>query len=1049
MRVRGVWSKGAGLIAFLSGTVLLAQEPSPHFRNFSVEHGLSHSKVNCIYQDSQGFMWFGTNEGLNRFDAYEFKVFQWDPESPGSLSANLVRCIFEDSHGRLWIGTEAGGLNLFDRGTETFTHFSADSTSPVSLGGKNVNAILEDREGNLWLATENGLDRLNPDTGEIAHYPLPVGKEVPTREVLALCEDPDGRLWVGTAAAGLALFDRRTQQWTFFRHRDGDPSSIGDNAIYSLHVDTRGRLWIGTAYGGLNLLDRRTMRFHQYHPDPDDPESTTIRAILDDGRGNLWVGNRSGLYRFNPRTGQFVRYNHNPSDPASLAHNSVLTLFKDRKGDLWIGTRGGVSYLSFDLPFYRFRAEANNPRCLNDGTVYALLEDRQGNLWFGTEHGGLNYLDRTTGLFTYYTRHPQRRNSLSVNNIKALLEDRHGNLWIGTYGGGLNILDPSRTRFTHLSAGRAGRPGLSANHVMALLEDREGAIWVGTYGGGLDLVRARGPRIEKIERVLPNDSIPGFENILALCEDRQGAIWVGSGNNRVACLNKRTGAIRLYLLGDRTGNVDTRCIVEDSRGRLWFGTVGAGLYCLDSTRQVLRNYTRKDGLPSNTVYGILEDNHGFLWLSTTNGLSRFDPRTGQCKNYGREAGLASDQFNYNAYCRTRRGEMLFGGINGVTIFHPDSIRENAYVPPVVITDFRIFNRPVLVGGKEPILRQHISQTSTLVLSYRHSVFSFEFAALNYANSEQNQYAYKMEGFDQDWIWAGNRRFAVYTNLNPGTYTFRVRAANNDGRWNDQGVAVRIRILPPFWQTWWFRLLLVLILGVLAYHFMDYQKQKRNALKAMALANEAQLKLLRYQMNPHFLFNAHNSIRSMIHIDKDRAWQMITELSEFFRYTLMNFNKLYASLEEELNALNNYLHIEKIRYGDSLDVRFEIDDAARQCLIPAFTFQPLVENAIRYGMKTGPIPLKVAVVVRYRRGILSIDVSNTGRLLSPKETGTDGDLGLHGTSLQNIRQRLEIMFRNRHSFRLYEQDGWVHARIRIRYKRPEIASRLQAHEERLS
>jgi ligand-binding sensor domain-containing protein len=1034
---------GAILLTLSFMAPALGQEPSPHFRNFSVEDGLSHSKVNCIYQDSQGFLWFGTNEGLNRFDAYQFTAFQWDRDSPGSISANLIRCILEDRRGRLWIGTEGGGLNLYDRGTESFVHFDAEPTSPIPLSGNNVNAIVEDRLGRLWLGTEKGVDLFEPDSGRAIHYLLPCGNEDGQNEVTVLLEDSQGHFWVGTTRCGLALFDRETGRFTFFRHKEGDPYSIGDDAVHSIHEDSEGNLWIGTANGGLNLLDRKTFRFRRFHPAPNNPESTTIRAILDDGRGNLWVGNRSGLYRFDRRTGRFIRYGHNPSDPSSLAHNSVLVIYKDRKGDLWIGTRGGVSYLSYDLPFYHYRAEANNRYCLNDGTVYAILEDHNGNLWFGTEHGGLNYLNRGTGLFTYYTRDPGNPNSLTVNNIKVLLEDRRGNIWIGTYGGGLNVLDPTRRRFKHYLQGGPDRPGLSAKHVMALLEDRDGDIWVGTYGGGLDCIRRGGDRIE---HVLPNDTIPGFANVLALYQDHRGLIWIGSGENRIACIEKSRRTIRTFLLGEAVGNVDTRCIVEDRQGKLWFGTVGAGLFSFDPERGEIRNYTRKDGLPSNIIYGILPDEHGSLWLSTTNGISRFNLRTGEFKNYGREAGLQSDQFNYNAYCRTRKGEMLFGGINGVTIFHPDSIRENTYIPPVVITDFRIFNRPVPIGGQDPILKAHISQTNTLVLSYRHSVFSFEFAALNYANSEQNRYAYKMEGFDQDWIQAGNRRFAVYTNLNPGTYTFRVKAANNDGRWNEQGVAIRIRILPPFWQTLWFRLLLLLVAGMVVYHFMDYQKQKRNALKAMALANEAQLKLLRYQMNPHFLFNAHNSIRSMIHIDKDRAWQMITELSEFFRYTLMNFNKLYASLDEELKALNSYLHIEKIRYRDSLEVTFEVDDAARSCLIPAFTFQPLVENAIRYGMRTGPLPLRVAVVVRYRKGVLSIDVSNTGRLHSPREREPNGEPALHGTSLENIRQRLEIMFKNRYSFRLYEQDGWVHARIRIRYRRSDVARHLAERKE---
>jgi hypothetical protein len=354
------------------------------------------------------------------------------------------------------------------------------------------------------------------------------------------------------------------------------------------------------------------------------------------------------------------------------------------------------------------------------------------------------------------------------------------------------------------------------------------------------------------------------------------------------------------------------------------------------------------------------------------------------------------------------------------------------VPPVVITKLKIFNKDVEIGGGDGILSKSITETGKVSLSYRQSVFSFEFAALNYATSAQNQYAYRMEGFDQEWNWVGSRRFATYTNLNPGTYTFRVKAANNDGLWNEEGASIRVTIRPPFWESWWFKVLGVVLLLLIIKHFYDYHVQKRNVLEATSLANLSQLKLLRYQMNPHFLFNAHNSIRSMILIDKDRAWQMITELSEFFRYTLLNFNKVFAPLGEEIDAVNNYLHIEKIRYGDSLEVSFQIDEAAGKCSVPTFLFQPLVENAIKYGMQTSPMPLKVVVSIVLNGGALSIDVSNSGKLLNhPVED--DKKEEVHGTSLENIKKRLEIMFEDRYGFQLYEEDGWVHTKIRIRYE----------------
>lgn len=1017
-------------ILFLCHCSLFAQSQDFKFTNITIEDGLSHSKVNCIYQDRQGFLWFGTNEGLNKYDGYSFTAYQPDPDDPHSISANLVRCILEDSKGNFWIGTEAGGLNLYNRNDKSFVHFTADPLSPIRLSGNNVNSIIEDNAGNLWLGTEHGLDRLDWEHHKVWNY-LPYLPDQPlhlSNEIMVICEDRQGVLWVGTLGGGLCAFDRQLQKFTCYQHDPNNKFSLGDNEIYSVHEDLQGDLWIGTLNGGLNRFDRASQRFHRYYPGPDNSESTTIRAILDAGSGKLWVGNRSGLYLFDRQTNHFRYYSHDPNNPYSLVQNSVQTIFKDAKGDLWIGTRGGISYLNTsNLPFIHYRADVNNPRCLNRQAVYAMLEDHTGDLWFGTEHGGLNHLNRKTGRFTYYMHDNQNPNSLSVNNIKALLEDRQGNLWVGTFNGGLNVFDRQTKRFIHYWHDENDPSSLAIDNVMALFEDSDGNIWVGTFGGGLDRFNRK---TRRFEHLLTEWHQLGFNNIYCFWLDNQNQLYLGAGQSRVAAFDLKTQKFTPYRLNHHINNVDVRAVYQDRAGRLWFGTVGAGLYRFNPSDSSYHVYTQKDGLPSNIVYGILEDDTGILWLSTTNGLSQFNPQTGMIKNYYKENGLQSDQFNYNAYLKTRDGQMLFGGINGVTAFYPQQIQQNTFVPPVVITDFKIFNRPVAIGGEHPILSQDISQTQAIRLSHKHSVFSFEFVALNYAIPEQNQYAYKMEGFETDWNYVGNRRFATYTNLDPGTYTFRVKAANNDGVWNEAGTAIQITITPPFWRTLWFKIILALLILLTINHFVNYLRQKRNLLKAKALANLAQLKLLRNQMNPHFLFNALGSIRSMILISKEKAWDMVSELSEFFRYTMLNFNKVEALLDDEINAVHNYLNIEKVRYKDTLQVSFKIDDAARQRTVPAFICQPLIENAIKYGMQTSPLPLVVNISISYQQDILSIDVSNTGKLIDSSHESLEKK-DVHGTSLENIKQRLQIMFPDQFSFNLFEQDGWVHAKILIR------------------
>ena len=1010
---------------------LRAQESDIKFEHFSIEHGLSHSKVNCIFQDNRGFLWLGTNDGLNKFDGYEFTVYRWQPNDPMGLSAQLVRAVLQDRLGNLWIGTEGGGVNLFERDTNSFHHFTADSTSEIRLHSEDVNSIIEDHQGNLWLGTSSGLDLFDWHNRRVINYvPKHLARAPRTAKIVnVVYEDRRKNLWVGALNSGLWLFDRERQEFTCYQHEAQNSRSLGDNDVRSIHEDAQGNLWIGTTFGGLNLFDRSTQTFRRFFPNHYNAESNTIRAILEDSLGHLWVGNRSGLYRLDTKSLRFQHYQHDPNNPYSLSHNSIQCIFRDAKGDLWIGTRDGLNFINTNSSgFMHYQAKAYDRRFLNNKVVYAILEDRQGDLWFGTEEGGLNHRDRQTGLFTYYKHDDRNPFSLSVNNIKALLEDRDGNLWIGTFQGGLNFFERRTQRFFHYQYRPGDSTSLAGNDVMALLLDREGMLWVGTFENGLDIWDKK---LRRFTHFFEEQGVRGYRMISALVEDRAGNVWIGSNRGRIGCWNKERREFRSYQLPiNNTITIEIRPILEDEDGNLWIGTTGGGLYYFNRKEESFQSFTMHDGLPSNVIYGILPESQDHLWLSTTNGLVRFSPRTRAIKTYFQENGLQSDQFCYDAFTKSRSGEMFFGGINGVTAFYPENIRDNSYVPPVVITGLKIFNRPVEIGGPDGILEKTLSETKAITLSYQQSVFSFEFAALNYAISAQNQYAYRMEGFDKDWNWVGNRRFATYTNLNPGHYTFRVKAANNDGIWNEEGAAIRVTITPPFWQTWWFKALGLAVLLLIVKHLYDYQLQKRNALQATALANLAQLKLLRYQMNPHFLFNAHNSIRSMILIDKERAWQMVTELSEFFRYTLLNFNKVTASLDEEIKAVNNYLHIEKIRFGESLEVSFQIDEAARTCSVPAFLFQPLVENAIQYGMQTSPLPLHVMVSIMMQEGTLSIDVSNSGKLI--KNGTQEGEKEVHGTSLENIRQRLEIMFEDRYALQLYEEHGWVHNKIRIHY-----------------
>lgn len=1019
-------------LLFLSNSnPLIADITNLKFTHLTIDDGLSHSKVNCIFQDRRGMIWFGTNEGLNKYDGYDFTIYQLDPESPFSLSANLIRCIFEDSQDRFWIGTEAGGLNLYDRAMNRFHSFTNDSTSELILSSSDVNDILEDREGNLWLGTGDGIDKIRFDSKVISHYrPYPDVRRSGMNQVNVLHTDEDNNLWIGTGNGGLCMFDKQKNKFYTFQHRDTDPRSISDNDVRSIYEDKDGYLWIGTYNGGLNLFDRENKIFRRFYPNKNILESLTIKSILEDKSGKLWLGTRNGLYFFDLKSHRFDQHVNDPKNMYSLIQNNVETFFQDAKGDLWIGTWGGISYLnSNNIPFYHYRAEINSNRHLNHNVVYAILEDRLGDIWFGTEEGGLNHLNTRTERFTHYCHNPLNPQTLSSNNIKTLIEDRNGDIWVGTWQGGVDRFDQKQKRFIRYRFDpEESHTILTPVNVYAILEDTRGKIWIGTEKNGLFFYnRTESSFIRKAR----TGTFLDYKKILTLYEDSEGIIWIGSDESRICAYNPNSGTSHHYQLDIPLSGIEVRTIMEDKKGDIWFCTVGGGLHALDKGTNLIQAYTKKDGFSSNITYGILEDDHENLWISTTNGLMKFNPEQDQVKIYYKENGLQSNQFTYGHY-KSRNGKMYFGGINGVTAFHPDSIVDNTYIPPVVITNFSILNKPVVIGGKDSILQKDISETQSITLSHKHSVFSFDFAALNYCIPQQNQYAYMLEGFDKQWNYIGTRRHITYTNMGKGHYTLSVKAANNDGVWNEEGVSLQIRITPIFYETIWFRLLAVLMIAFIIKHIYDDRKRRRNLLKANALANLAQIKLLRNQMNPHFLFNALGSIRSMILINTEQAWEMISALSEFFRYTLVNFNKVESVLNDEIDAVKNYLKIENIRYKDTLKVKYKIASASRQCHVPTFLFQPLIENAIKHGMATShSMPLRISIDIRYQDQVLSIDVSNTGNLDESNESD-EKDAGMHGTSLENIRKRLELLFKDQYQFILFEEKGWVHAKIRIHY-----------------
>jgi signal transduction histidine kinase/ligand-binding sensor domain-containing protein/CheY-like chemotaxis protein len=823
---RGLWSSSAAsqmlvplLLAF---SVVHAASPSAsrnvqtirlpilegkdiRFTHLSTKQGLSQSRVHDILQDDLGFMWFGTYNGLNRFDGYRFKIYKHEANDPNSLGGVFVTALLKDRSGILWIGVDQG-LDRFDPVIQNFTHFVSNPNDPASLAG-HVEHMTQDRDGMLWLATRNGLDRLDPATGKFTHHRNAPDnpRSLSSNDVRFVLEDTHGTLWVATAT-DLNAFDRSTGNCTRYRN-------FQQAALDRIFEDRSGVLWVSsTRGGGFASLDRNTGRFTRYtlaDREPYGPDERGCSAFVEDQYGMLWVaaGPRSpdGVIKFDRRRQVLTRYRNDPGDPNSLNNNHPISLAQDREGGIWVGTDGGGvnRFSGKPSPFTIYRKESGNPNSLDQSFALSVFEDSRGILWIGT--GQLNRLDRKTGKYTFYRHAPDDPGSISNGTVYSIAEDRAGVLWLATYGGGLNRFDRKTERFKAYRHNPEDPGSLSHDFVLALYVDHTGTLWAATEDG----VSRFDPATERFT-VYRTPGPPPSRIYRVMTEAPDGSIWLGTYEWGLQRLDVRTGKIATYkhdpkVKGSLSSNrVNALCF--DSSGQFWVGTQD-GLNRYDPKTGEFAIFDEHDGLPNNAIQGILEDAAGNLWISTGNGLSKFDPRARTFKNYYSDDGLAGDEFNnFSIYFKSRRGEMFFGGVEGVTAFFPDRMTDNPYVPPVVLTEFSS------IGGASP-LRKSISYTKFLPLSHEQNIFSLEFSSLSYASPPGNRYRYKLEGLEGGWNDTdSNHRFAAYTTLPPGEYTFRVQGSNNRGVWNEQGVALRIRILPAWWNTWWFR---AAVLGLIA------------------------------------------------------------------------------------------------------------------------------------------------------------------------------------------------------------------------------------------
>jgi len=846
-------------IAFSAWQVSVAQSDIK-FTHLTIEDGLSQSSIFCMIQDSKGFMWFGTEDGLNKYDGNKFTVYKHDPNDPNSISNSTIHGIYEDKRGAIWLGTYGGGLSRFNRNTEKFTQYTFNKNDTNSLRSSVVFTACEDDNGSLWVGSSWGhgiarliRDPINEASDKFKNYRF-VSEDntalIPGR-VRAMCKGKSGFLWIGTQRGGLIKMNagENPNSAPFFTQYLHDPNistSLSDNIVLSVYEDKAGVLWIGTWGGGLNKLipgteDDPSPEFVHYIHDPNNPKSISnndVISITEDNNGMLWVATRNGLNRLNRNTGEFTRYLHDKRDENSISHNGIGPVLQDTYGTLWIGTHGnGLN--KYDKTTQKFTHYKNFPQIensLSSNIISSFFIEKNGLLWIGTNNG-LNSFDRKRGEFTLYQHDPTDNNSLPSNKISSISIEDNGIIWIGTAAEGICKFDRNTEAYTRYKREPDCINCLSGNRVKALYEDDYGALWIATNKGLDKLDKETG--VITNYRSDPNNEFSILFGILkAIYEDSHGKLWILMASHGINMFDRDTEKFIHYKHDPNNkhsiSNNKVRSVYEDVDGFLWFSTLGGGLNKFDRTTEQFTHYRMKDGLPSDVIYGLLGDENGNIWMSTNNGISKFNIESQTFKNYDVSDGTQSNEFSTGAYYKGYDGEMFFGGINGFNVFYPDSIEYNTVIPDIVITGFQIFNKEVGIVNESQkdtadfFLNKHIEQTDTIVLSYKHSVFSFEFAALHFAMAERNEYAYMMEGFDAGWNYIGTRRYATYTNLDPGKYLFKVKGSNTDGIWNEKGKSIRLIITPPFWQTWWFKLstVLFIIAGIFSYIKIRERSLKR-------------------------------------------------------------------------------------------------------------------------------------------------------------------------------------------------------------------------------
>ena len=953
--------------------------------------------VSGMVQDAEGYMWFATKKGLFRYDGYQMINYKNNPSDTNTLASDALEAICVNKAGKLWIATLGNGLEQFDPVTGTFKHFRHDPNDQASLSADWLSALLVDKEGVLWVGAGNGLDRFDAQTGKFIHFRNQPNDptSLSNNAVVAIYEDLQGTLWIGTGSVytgkddegGLNRLDKKTGKFTRYLHDPKNPYSLINNKVRAIFEDSKGNFWVGTSGDGLHTMDRRSGKFQRHLYDPAHPEKLSrppfkkkpyldhITFITEDITGAIWIGTTgAGLNYYDPKKSRSTQFELEKDTAGSFTDREVWCAYTSRDGVLWISTINGNLYRvnpqRRDIAYHQSE----------EGCFFSFFEEADGTLWAATQKGLLVKTRQGESDIRRYVHDPADPASLSNDFVRALKQDRDGNMWVGT-DEGLNLWDKNKGNFTRYRYDPKNPNSLSNDFILAVYEDRKSDLWIGTIKGLNRMNRKTG----SVQRYIfhPADTGTLYLNVVSsVLEDRQGHMWAGCAMiGDVHLLNPENGKFSTFLKGK---GIQTLC--EDAAGTFWAGG-DEGLFQYNTTTDTFVPF-----IDSSThtefsfVRSIVEDDEKNLWIGAENGILKLNPQRLVTRIYGKSYGVNGNILCHRSGYKGTKGKLFFGNYSGYFVFLPEQLPKSPVPPQIVITDFHLANKLVQQGKNDP-LSEPVSKLKSIRLQHNQNAFSFDFAAIDFSSPEDNRHFFMLQNYDDGWNQAGSERRAVYYNVPPGKYIFRVKAANSNGIWAEK--SIDIVIIPPWWSTWWFRAAAVLCVAALFYGLIRWRlhqkfrlmlersEKEKQVAELQQQKTELEMQALRAQMNPHFIFNSLNSInRFILQNNRAQASEYLTKFSKLVRLILQNSQASLISLESELEALELYLDLEALRFEHHFAYKISVskDIDIEVLKVPPLIIQPYAENAIWHGL-----------MHKEEKGHLEIEISQEEEVLCCKIT----------------------------------------------------------------